>query len=48
MASPASMGYRIGGPWGSVSPPVKKVEVDNGKDERCLVEVRISGGMNLK
>jgi len=28
------MGYRIGGPWGSVSPPVKKVEVDNGKDER--------------
>ncbi|CAL1130642.1 unnamed protein product [Cladocopium goreaui] len=32
------MGYRVGGPWGSVTPPVKKeIEVDNpAKDERFM------------
>ena len=30
------MGYRVGGPWGSAAPPVKKVEVETVKDERLL------------
>ena len=35
------MGYRVGGPWGSVTPPVKKeIEVDNpAKDERFLANL---------